>query len=71
MAEGVSMAEVESILALKSNCAYCAARPLGLCGALGDGEAFGELREARLEQVTLTRRDRHREPECDEQDAAA
>jgi CRP-like cAMP-binding protein len=47
MAEGVSMAEVESILALKSNCAYCAARPLGLCGALGDGEAFGELREAR------------------------
>lgn len=30
-----------------ANCAYCAARPLGVCGALGDGEAFQELRDAR------------------------
>jgi CRP-like cAMP-binding protein len=29
-----------------ANCAYCAARPLGVCGALGDGEAFQELRDA-------------------------
>ena len=31
----------------RSNCAYCAARPIGVCGALGDGEAFHELRDAR------------------------
>jgi CRP-like cAMP-binding protein len=38
---------VESLHAHKSNCAYCAARPLGVCGALGDGEAFRELRDSR------------------------
>jgi CRP-like cAMP-binding protein len=41
------MAEVESLLALRSNCAYCAARPLGLCSALDASEAFSELRNAR------------------------
>ena len=41
------MAVVQSLLALRSSCDYCAARPLGLCGALGHGEAFGELRDAR------------------------
>ena len=41
------MADVESLLALRSNCAYCAARPNGLCGALGNGEAFNDLRDAR------------------------
>ena len=33
--------------AYKMNCAYCSARPLGLCGALGDGEGFHELRDSR------------------------
>ena len=33
--------------AYKMNCAYCSARPLGLCGALGDGEGFREMRDAR------------------------
>ena len=41
------MAVVQSLLALRSSCDYCAARPLGVCGALGHGEAFGELRDAR------------------------
>ncbi|MDR3511308.1 MAG: Crp/Fnr family transcriptional regulator [Caulobacteraceae bacterium] len=35
------------ITAYKMNCAFCSARPLGLCGALGDGEGFRELRDAR------------------------
>ncbi|MDR3508743.1 MAG: Crp/Fnr family transcriptional regulator [Caulobacteraceae bacterium] len=41
------MTEAEPLLAHKSNCVYCAARPLGVCGALGDGEAFRELRDSR------------------------
>jgi CRP-like cAMP-binding protein len=45
--ESRPMTNVEPLLAHTSNCVYCAARPLGVCGALGDGEAFRELREAR------------------------
>lgn len=41
------MTEAEPLLAHTSNCVYCAARPLGVCGALGDGEAFRELRDSR------------------------
>lgn len=41
------MADVTSLLALKSSCTYCAARPLGLCSALDADEAFAELRDAR------------------------
>jgi CRP/FNR family transcriptional regulator len=41
------MSNVEPLLAHTSNCVYCAARPLGVCGALGDGEAFRELKESR------------------------
>ena len=37
----------------------------------GRAPGLGELREPRLEQVALPWRDRHREAECDEQDAAA
>jgi CRP/FNR family transcriptional regulator len=33
--------------AYKMNCAFCSARPLGLCGALGDGDGFRELRDSR------------------------
>jgi CRP-like cAMP-binding protein len=29
------------------NCAFCSARPLSLCGTLGDGEGFRELRDGR------------------------
>jgi CRP-like cAMP-binding protein len=35
------------ITAYKMNCAFCSARPLGLCGALGDGDGFRELRDSR------------------------
>lgn len=38
---------VEPLPAHTSNCVYCAARPIGVCGALGDGEAFRELRDSR------------------------
>jgi CRP-like cAMP-binding protein len=33
--------------AFAANCVYCAARPLGVCGALHDSEAFAELRDSR------------------------
>lgn len=36
-----------SSIAYKMNCSFCSARPLGLCGALGDGEGFRELRDSR------------------------
>ncbi|QUD88685.1 Crp/Fnr family transcriptional regulator [Phenylobacterium montanum] len=45
--ELVGMTQTEPLLAHTSNCVYCAARPLGVCGALGDGEAFRELRDSR------------------------
>ena len=44
---GAAVAVVQSLLALRSSCDYCAARPLGLCSALGHGEAFGDLRDSR------------------------
>jgi CRP-like cAMP-binding protein len=37
----------------KIDCAYCAARPIGICGALGVGEGFRELRDARRGARTL------------------
>ena len=44
---GQAMNHHDAPIPLGANCAYCAARPLGVCGALEDGEAFRELRESR------------------------
>ncbi len=41
------MSHAEPHPAFAANCAYCAARPLGVCGALHEGDAFRELRDSR------------------------
>ena len=38
------------------NCAYCSVRSIGLCGALGDGEGFHELRDFPPRHAAVGRR---------------